>query len=182
MAQDKNHLVWVDMEMTGLDPMRDRVIEVALVVTNNALEIVAEGPVLVIHQPDQVLEGMDDWNKGTHQRSGLIDRIRASTLTEMAAEEQLLEFLKAHVPAGESPMCGNSVCQDRRFMANYLPRLEQYFHYRNLDVSTLKELSKRWKPAVYSAFKKSGKHEALADILESIDELRHYRTHFIRLD
>ncbi len=182
MAQDKNHLVWVDMEMTGLDPMRDRVIEVALVVTNNALEIVAEGPVLVIHQPDQVLEGMDDWNKGTHQRSGLIDRIRASTLTEMAAEEQLLEFLKAHVPVGESPMCGNSVCQDRRFMANYLPRLEQYFHYRNLDVSTLKELSKRWKPAVYSAFKKSGKHEALADILESIDELRHYRTHFIRLD
>ncbi|WP_297462431.1 oligoribonuclease [Ferrovum sp.] len=182
MAQDKNHLVWVDMEMTGLDPMRDRVIEVALVVTNNALEIVAEGPVLVIHQPDQVLEGMDDWNKGTHQRSGLIDRIRASTLTEMAAEEQLLEFLKAHVPAGESPMCGNSVCQDRRFMANYLPRLEQYFHYRNLDVSTLKELSKRWKPAVYSAFKKSGKHEALADILESIDELRHYRAHFIRLD
>ena len=182
MAQDKNHLVWVDMEMTGLDPMRDRVIEVALVVTNNALEIVAEGPVLVIHQPDQVLEGMDDWNKGTHQRSGLIDRIRASTLTEMAAEEQLLEFLKAHVPVGESPMCGNSVCQDRRFMANYLPRLEQYFHYRNLDVSTLKELSKRWKPAVYSAFKKSGKHEALADILESIVELRHYRTHFIRLD
>ncbi|NDU90001.1 MAG: oligoribonuclease [Ferrovum sp.] len=182
MAQDKNHLVWVDMEMTGLDPMRDRVIEVALVVTNNALEVVAEGPVLVIHQPDQVLEGMDDWNKGTHQRSGLIDRIRASTLTETAAEEQLLEFLKAHVPAGESPMCGNSVCQDRRFMANYLPRLEQYFHYRNLDVSTLKELSKRWKPAVYSAFKKSGKHEALADILESIDELRHYRTHFIRLD
>jgi oligoribonuclease len=170
------------MEMTGLDPMRDRVIAVALVVTNNALEVVAEGPVLVIHQPDQVLEGMDDWNKGTHQRSGLIDRIRASTLTETAAEEQLLEFLKAHVPAGESPMCGNSVCQDRRFMANYLPRLEQYFHYRNLDVSTLKELSKRWKPAVYSAFKKSGKHEALADILESIDELRHYRTHFIRLD
>ncbi|WP_297453555.1 oligoribonuclease [Ferrovum sp.] len=182
MAQDKNHLVWVDMEMTGLDPMRDRVIEVALVVTNNALEVVAEGPVLVIHQPDEVLDAMDDWNKGTHQRSGLIDRIRASTLTEAEAEEQLVEFLKAHVPAGESPMCGNSVCQDRRFMANYLPRLEQYFHYRNLDVSTLKELSKRWKPAVYSAFKKSGKHEALADILESIDELRHYRTHFIRLD
>ncbi|WP_297479183.1 oligoribonuclease [Ferrovum sp.] len=182
MAQDKNHLVWVDMEMTGLDPMRDRVIEVALVITNNALEVVAEGPVLVIHQPDEVLDAMDDWNKGTHQRSGLIDRIRASTLTEAEAEEQLVEFLKAHVPAGESPMCGNSVCQDRRFMANYLPRLEQYFHYRNLDVSTLKELSKRWKPAVYSAFKKSGKHEALADILESIDELRHYRTHFIRLD
>ncbi|WP_298157695.1 oligoribonuclease [Ferrovum sp.] len=182
MAQDKNHLVWVDMEMTGLDPMRDRVIEVALVVTNNALEVVAEGPVLVIHQPDEVLDAMDDWNKGTHQRSGLIDRIRASTLTEAEAEEQLVEFLKAHVPAGESPMCGNSVCQDRRFMANYLPRLEQYFHYRNLDVSTLKELSKRWKSAVYSAFKKSGKHEALADILESIDELRHYRTHFIRLD
>ncbi|WP_297484916.1 oligoribonuclease [Ferrovum sp.] len=182
MAQDKNHLVWVDMEMTGLDPMRDRVIEVALVVTNNALEVVAEGPVLVIHQPDEVLDAMDDWNKGTHQRSGLIDRIRASTLTAAEAEEQLVEFLKAHVPAGESPMCGNSVCQDRRFMANYLPRLEQYFHYRNLDVSTLKELSKRWKPAVYGAFKKSGKHEALADILESIDELRHYRTHFIRLD
>ncbi|NDU89781.1 MAG: oligoribonuclease, partial [Ferrovum sp.] len=176
------HLVWVDMEMTGLDPMRDRVIEVALVVTNNALEVVAEGPVLAIHQPDGVLDAMDDWNKGTHQRSGLIDRVRASTLAETAAEEQLLEFLKIHVPPGESPMCGNSVCQDRRFMANYLPRLEQYFHYRNLDVSTLKELSKRWKPAVYSAFKKSGKHEALADILESIEELRHYRTHFIRLD
>jgi Oligoribonuclease (3''->5'' exoribonuclease) len=182
MAQDKNHLVWVDMEMTGLDPERDHIIEVALVVTDSALEVLAEGPVLAIHQPDLILDGMDEWNRNTHGRSGLIERIRATTLTETGAEDQLLAFMEAWVPAGESPMCGNSICQDRRFMARHMPRLERYFHYRNLDVSTLKELCKRWKPAVHSAFKKSGKHQALADIMESIDELRHYRDQFLRLD
>lgn len=182
MAQDKNHLVWLDMEMTGLDPDRDLIIEVALVVTNAALEVQAEGPVLAIHQSAAVLDGMDDWNRNTHGRSGLIDRVRATTLTEAQAEEQLLAFMKAWVPPGESPLCGNSICQDRRFMARHMPQLESYFHYRNLDVSTLKELCKRWKPSVYSAFKKSGKHQALADIMESIEELRHYRDHFLRLD
>lgn len=182
MAQDKNHLVWVDMEMTGLDPERDQIIEVALVVTNNALEILAEGPVLAIHQSSAILDGMDEWNRNTHSRSGLIERIRASTWTEASAEEALLVFLALWVPAGASPMCGNSICQDRRFMARAMPKLEHYFHYRNLDVSTLKELAKRWKPAVHSSFKKSGKHEALADIHESIAELRHYRDHLMRLD
>lgn len=182
MAQDKNHLIWVDMEMTGLDPTRDRIIEVALVITDSQLQTVAQAPVMVVHQSDAVLDGMDAWNKGTHGRSGLIDKVRASTLGEAQAEEMMLGFLSQYVPSGESPMCGNSVCQDRRFMANYMPRLERYFHYRNLDVSTLKELSRRWKPTVYSAFKKSAKHEALADIEESIAELKHYREHFIRLD
>ncbi|NDU86064.1 MAG: oligoribonuclease [Ferrovum sp.] len=182
MAQDKTHLIWVDMEMTGLDPARDRIIEVAVVVTSNTLDIVEEGPVWAVHQDDAVLDGMDAWNKGTHGKSGLIDRVRASTYDEAWVERELLEFLRRHIPAGESPMCGNSVCQDRRFMANYMPQLEQYFHYRNLDVSTLKELSKRWRPSVYGAFKKSGRHEALADILESIAELRHYREHFLRLE
>lgn len=182
MAQDKNRLIWIDMEMTGLDPLRDRIIEVALIVTDNRLETVAQAPVLVIHQSDEVLDGMDAWNKGTHGRSGLIDKVKASTLDETAAEQALLDFLGEYVPSGESPMCGNSVCQDRRFMANYMPRLERYFHYRNLDVSTLKELSRRWKPEVYGSFKKSARHEALADIEESIAELKHYRDHFIKLD
>ncbi len=181
MAQDKNRLIWVDMEMTGLDPARDRIIEVAIVITDNQLATVAEAPVLVVHQPDAVLDGMDAWNKGTHGRSGLIDKVKASPLDEGKAEALLLAFLKEYVPSGESPMCGNSICQDRRFLANYMPDLERYFHYRNLDVSTLKELSKRWKPEVYGAFKKSGKHEALADIQESIEELKHYREHFIKL-
>jgi len=181
MAQDKNRLIWVDMEMTGLDPVRDRIIEIAIVITDNQLATVAEAPVLVVHQSDAMLDGMDAWNKGTHGRSGLIDKVKASTMDEGQAEALLLAFLKEYVPSGESPMCGNSICQDRRFLANYMPNLESYFHYRNLDVSTLKELSRRWKPEVYGAFKKSGKHEALADIQESIEELKHYREHFIKL-
>ena len=168
--------------MTGLDPSRDRIIEIALVITDSQLQPVAQAPVLVIHQDAAILDAMDAWNKGTHGRSGLIDKVKASALDEAAAEENLLAFVAQYVPAGESPMCGNSVCQDRRFMANHMPRLERYFHYRNLDVSTLKELSRRWKPQVYGAFKKSGKHEALADIEESIAELRHYRDNFLKLD
>jgi oligoribonuclease len=175
MAADQNNLIWVDMEMTGLAPDADRVIEVALVVTNAQLDVLAEGPVLVIHQPDEVLDAMDGWNKSTHGKSGLIDRIKASSMAEAQAEDVALAFLREHVPAKASPMCGNSVCQDRRFMARWLPRLEDYFHYRNLDVSTLKELVRRWKPEVAKGMVKHNKHEALADILESIDELKYYR-------
>ena len=181
MAQDKTHLIWIDLEMTGLVPTTDRILELAVVVTTGDLETVAEAPVIVVHQDDAVLDGMDAWNKSTHGRSGLIDRVRASTLNEAAAEAALIEFLSTYVPAGESPMCGNSVCQDRRFLAGYMPRLESCFHYRNLDVSTLKELAKRWKPSVYSSFKKDGKHEALADVYESIAELSHYREHFLNI-
>ena len=169
------------MEMTGLIPENDRVIEVAIVVTDGNLNTIAEGPVLVVHQPDAVLDAMDAWNKSTHKKSGLIERVKASTLTDADVENQLIEFLKLHVPAGSSPMCGNSICQDRRFMARWLPKLEAYFHYRNLDVSTLKELAKRWKPAIMSGMKKHGKHEALADIYESIEELKYYREHFLQL-
>jgi oligoribonuclease len=174
MAADPNNLAWIDMEMTGLQPDADRIIEIALLVTNSALEILAEGPVLALHQPDEVLAAMDSWNRSTHKKSGLIDRVRASRVSEAEAERRMLDFLEAHVPAGASPMCGNSICQDRRFLARWLPRLEAYFHYRNLDVSTLKELVKRWKPEL-KAFGKEGKHEALADILESIEELKFYR-------
>lgn len=181
MAQDSGNLIWIDMEMSGLSPERDRVLEVALVVTSSRLEIVAEGPVRVVHQSDAVLDGMDAWNKGTHARSGLIDRVRASTFTEAAVEAELVEWLARHVPAGASPMCGNSICQDRRFLARHMPRLEAFFHYRNLDVSTLKELARRWRPELMAGFSKHGKHEALADILESIEELRYYRDHFLRL-
>ncbi len=169
------------MEMTGLSPEQDRIIEVATVITAPDLTVVAEGPVLVVHQEAAVLDGMDAWNKGTHGRSGLIDRVRASTLDEEAVEAATLAFLSQHLPSGVSPMCGNSICQDRRFLARYMPRLEAYFHYRNLDVSTLKELVKRWKPAIAGGFAKRGKHEALADIYESIDELKYYREHFIKL-
>lgn len=176
---DENHLIWVDMEMTGLSPEQDRIIEVAVVVTNSQLEFVAEGPVLVIHQADAVLDGMDNWNKATHGRSGLIEKVKQSILTEAEAEQQLIEFLKKHVPSGKSPMCGNSICQDRRFMARYMPKLEAFFHYRNLDVSTLKELCKRWQPALVKGFEKRSAHTALADIQESIDELKYYREHFI---
>lgn len=168
------------MEMTGLNPETDHVIEVALVITDNNLETIAEAPVLVVHQPDCVLDGMDSWNKSTHGRSGLIDKVKASVLNEAAAEAQMIEFLKEYVPHRISPMCGNSVCQDRRFMARWMPKLEDYFHYRNLDVSTIKELAKRWKPEVAQGMKKHGKHEALADIYESIQELRHYREHFFK--
>ncbi|MEC4719684.1 oligoribonuclease [Noviherbaspirillum sp. CPCC 100848] len=174
------NLVWVDMEMTGLDPDSDRIIEVACVVTDAELNILAEGPVFAIHQPDEVLDKMDAWNKGTHGRSGLIDRVKASTVSEADAETTLIEFLKRHVPAGKSPMCGNSICQDRRFMVRGMPKLEAFFHYRNLDVSTLKELCRRWKPEISSGFKKHQKHTALADIIESIEELRYYREHFIK--
>ena len=181
MAQNQNNLVWIDMEMTGLSPDTDRIIEVALVVTDGNLEMVEEAPVLVVHQPDSVLDGMDKWNTSTHGKSGLIDKVKASTLNEAAVQAQMLEFLKQHVPARTSPMCGNSICQDRRFMARWMPQLEDYFHYRNLDVSTLKELARRWKPDVANGIKKHGKHEALADIYESIAEMKHYRDNFLKL-
>lgn len=181
MAQDANNLIWLDMEMSGLDPDRDRILEVAIVVTNSNLDIVAEGPVRVVHQSDAVLDGMDSWNKGTHGKSGLIDRVKASSLAEADVEAELAAWLAQHVPTNASPMCGNSICQDRRFLARYMPKLEAYFHYRNLDVSTLKELVKRWKPAIAGGFAKHGKHEALADILESIEELKYYREHFLKL-
>ncbi|TXT23233.1 MAG: oligoribonuclease [Gallionellaceae bacterium] len=181
MAQNQNHLAWIDLEMTGLSPDTDRIIEIAIVITDSQLEIVAEAPVLVVHQPDNVLDGMDAWNKSTHGKSGLIDKVRASTLDEAGAEAQMLAFLKEHVPARTTPMCGNSICQDRRFLVRWMPQLEDYFHYRNLDVSTLKELAKRWKPEVAQGIKKHGKHEALADIYESIEEMKHYRDNFIRL-
>ena len=168
------------MEMTGLSPNTDRVIEVALVITDGNLETIAEAPVLVVHQPDSVLDGMDAWNKSTHGKSGLIDKVKASALDEAEVEAQMVEFLKEYVPAKISPMCGNSICQDRRFMASWMPKLEDYFHYRNLDVSTIKELAKRWKPDVVQGMKKHNKHEALADIYESIAELRHYRENFFR--
>lgn len=174
------NLVWVDMEMTGLDPDNDRIIEVAAIVTDSELNVLAEGPVFAIHQPDEVLDRMDAWNKGTHGRSGLIDRVKASTVSEADAEAALIDFLKRYVPSGKSPMCGNSICQDRRFMVRGMPKLEAFFHYRNLDVSTLKELCKRWKPEIATGFKKHQMHTALADIKESIEELRYYREHFIK--
>jgi oligoribonuclease len=174
MAADPNNLIWIDMEMTGLQPDADRVIEIAMLVTDPQLNVLATGPVLVLHQPDEVLDAMDTWNKSTHAKTGLIERVRASSLTEADAERRALEFVSAHVPANVSPMCGNSICQDRRFLARWMPGLEAHFHYRNLDVSTLKELVRRWKPELKS-FSKEGKHEALADILESIEELKFYR-------
>lgn len=181
MSHPNDNLIWLDMEMTGLSPENDRIIEVAMVVTDADLNVLAESPVLVIHQSDELLDGMDAWNKGTHGRSGLIDKVKQSNLDEASAEQQLLAFLAPHVPAGKSPMCGNSICQDRRFMARYMPNLEKYFHYRNLDVSVFKELARRWRPTVYNGFKKESRHEALADIYESIDELKYYREHFIKL-
>ena len=181
MAQNQNYLIWVDMEMTGLTPETDRIIEVAFVITDNDLNTVAEAPVLVVQQPDSVLDSMDAWNKSTHGKSGLIDKVKASVLNDAQVEEQMLAFLKEYVPVRTSPMCGNSICQDRRFMARWMPKLEDYFHYRNLDVSTLKELAKRWKPAMAKGVKKHGKHEALADIYESIEEMKHYREHFLKL-
>ena len=174
-------LVWLDMEMTGLDPEKERIIEVAVVITEPDLTIVAEGPVLVVHQPDSLLDAMDSWNKSTHGKSGLIDRVKASTLSESDAEHQLITFMAQYVPAGRSPLCGNTVSQDRRFMFNYMPKLEQFFHYRTIDVSTLKELARRWKPELLKGFEKRSKHEALADIYESIDELKYYREHFIKI-
>lgn len=175
------NLVWLDCEMTGLDPEKERIIEIAVIVTGPNLEPRVEGPVLVIHQEDAVLNAMDAWNKGTHGRSGLIDKVKASTTTEAEAEAQLIAFLAKYVPKGVAPMCGNSIGQDRRFLVRYMPKLEAFFHYRNVDVSTFKELARRWRPEVYSAFKKAQKHTALADVHESIEELAHYREHFLKL-
>lgn len=174
------NLVWVDMEMSGLNPDSDRVLEIAVVVTDAELDVIAEGPVLVLRQANAVLAAMDSWNTSTHARSGLTDKVRAATLDEEAASDQLIEFLTPLVPRAKSPMCGNSICQDRRFMARWLPRLEGYFHYRNVDVSTLKELARRWQPETCRSFEKKSRHEALADIYESIDELKHYRRHLLR--
>jgi len=180
MASDKTPLVWIDMEMSGLVPDRDRILEVAMVVTDADLNTIAEAPVYVLHQPDEVLDAMDSWNKSTHGRSGLVDKVRASGLTEAEVETRLIEFLKPIVAERTAPLAGNTVHQDRRFMARYMPSFEQYLHYRIVDVSTLKELAKRWNPGVVGAFAKEGKHEALADVYESIEELRHYRRHFLR--
>ena len=179
LACSEHNLVWIDLEMTGLDTVNDRIIEVAVVVTDPMITVRVEGPVFAIHQTDAVLDGMDNWNKGTHGRSGLIDRVKASTVDESAAEREVIAFLQRYVPKGKSPMCGNSICQDRRFLAKDMPGLEAFFHYRNLDVSTLKELARRWKPAVLEGFKKAQAHTALADIHESIDELLHYRQHLL---
>ena len=181
LAKSDDNLVWLDCEMTGLDPEKERLIEIAVVVTGPQLTPRVEGPVLVIHQPDEVLNAMDAWNKGTHGRSGLIGKVKASTLTEAEAEAQLIAFLQRYVSKGVSPMCGNSIGQDRRFLVKYMPKLEAFFHYRNVDVSTLKELARRWRPEVVEGFKKQQAHTALADVQESIDELAHYRQHFIRL-
>ena len=179
LALSDQNLIWIDLEMTGLSPERDRIIEIAIVVTDAQVTQRVEGPVFAVHQSEAQLALMDNWNKGTHGRSGLTERVRASSIDEAAAEAQVIAFLKRYVPAAKSPMCGNSICQDRRFLANYMPKLESFFHYRNLDVSTLKELARRWKPAVLEGFKKAQAHTALADIHESIDELLHYRQHFL---
>jgi oligoribonuclease len=181
LTPSEHNLIWIDLEMTGLLPDQDRIIEIAVVVTDPHITVRVEGPVFAVHQSDAVLDGMDNWNKGTHGKSGLTDRVRASTVDEAQAQAQVIAFLKQYVPKGKSPMCGNSICQDRRFLANTMPELEAFFHYRNLDVSTLKELARRWKPAVMDSFKKAQAHTALADIHESIDELLHYRQHFLAL-
>jgi oligoribonuclease len=181
LAKNDNNLVWLDCEMSGLDPERERLLEIAIVVTGPDLSPRIEGPVVVIHQSDALLAGMDAWNKGTHGKSGLIDKVKASDVTETQAEDVLIDFMKRYVSKGVAPMCGNTIGQDRRFLLKYLPRFEAWFHYRNLDVSTLKELSKRWKPEVFNSFKKQQSHTALADVHESIDELAHYREHFLRL-
>ena len=180
LKKSDQNLVWLDCEMTGLDPDKERIIEIAVVVTGPELTPRIEGPVLVIHQSDELLDQMDNWNKGTHGRSGLIDKVKASSVTEADAEKELLAFLARYLPKGTSPLCGNTIGQDRRFLVKYMPKLEAFFHYRNIDVSTFKELAKRWRPEVYSAFKKQQSHTALADVHESIDELEHYRTHFLK--
>ncbi|MCX4188547.1 oligoribonuclease [Methylophaga sp. OBS4] len=181
MAKSKNNLIWIDLEMTGLDTNNDYIIEIATIVTDSKLNVLAEGPVFAIHQHDAILEGMDDWNTRQHGKSGLTERVRNSTVTEAEAEQQTLAFLSKYVPAGASPMCGNSICQDRRFLARCMPDLEAFFHYRNLDVSSLKELARRWAPKVEKAYRKRSTHLAMDDIKDSIRELEHYREHFIKL-
>jgi oligoribonuclease len=181
MTQDPNALVWIDLEMTGLSPERDRIIEIATIITDSNLKIIAEGPVLAVKQPESLLAGMDEWNTRTHHATGLVDRVRSSTVDDRQAELETLRFIRQYVPRNKSPLCGNSICQDRRFLARYMQELEAYLHYRNLDVSTVKELAKRWHPDLADGFDKRGTHRALDDIRESIEELRYYRTHFLRI-
>ena len=181
MASDPSRLIWVDMEMTGLAPTTDKIIEVAMIITDGELNIVVESPALVVHQDNATLSGMDAWNQATHARTGLIDKVKSSTFDEAAVETSMLAFLREHVPAKASPMCGNSICQDRRFLARWMPVLEDWFHYRNLDVSTLKELARRWRPDIAKGVSKRGAHTALDDIRESIDEMRYYREHFLKI-
>ena len=180
LKKSDQNLVWIDCEMTGLDPEKERLLEIAVIVTGPQLLPRIEGPVLVIHQSDELLDKMDNWNKGTHGRSGLIDKVKLSSISEEEAERQVLSFLTKYLPKGTSPLCGNTISQDRRFLVKYMPKLEAFLHYRNVDVSTFKELAKRWRPEVYSAFKKRQSHTALADVHESIDELEHYREHFLK--
>jgi len=182
MSRDADNLIWIDLEMTGLNTDTDRIIEIATIVTDRHLNVLGEGPVLAIHQSDDVLNSMDEWNRRQHGGSGLSDRVRASNITALEAEQRTLEFLERLVESGKSPMCGNSICQDRRFLAREMPQLERYFHYRNLDVSTLKELARRWAPSVFGGVKKSSTHLALDDIRESIAELKYYREHFLKVE
>ena len=181
MAQDAEHLIWIDLEMTGLDTQTDAIIEMATIVTDRDLNLIEEGPVIAVHQPQAALDGMDDWNKKTHSKSGLVARVQASSYDTVAAQRATLAFLQQHVPPRASPMCGNSICQDRRFLARLMPELEAFFHYRNLDVSTIKELARRWAPEVYKGFDKNAPHMALDDIRQSVRELRYYRQHLFKL-